>query len=175
MALLVSSTALAGYTAWTHTHPVRLEASVEIAAEPEQVWDVLTDFDAYPRWNPFLQEAEVTSAGAELRPGATLRNRMVDAGGASTFTPTVQVVEPDRELRWLGKVGPGWLADGEHRFLIEPTGHGTVRLIQSERFTGVLIPFVEGYLKDNTLPQFHAMNQALKERAEHLATRADDS
>ncbi|MFD0690232.1 hypothetical protein [Actinomadura fibrosa] len=36
-----------------------------------------------------------------------------------TFTPRVLTDVPGKELRWLGKLGPGWIADGEHRFTIE--------------------------------------------------------
>ncbi|GGL05776.1 SRPBCC domain-containing protein [Streptomyces flaveus] len=161
--------ALGGYAWWTHTHPVRLTASVEIQAAPEQVWDVLTDFSAYPQWNPFVTRAEVTSDDGRLRPGATLRNRMEQGGGTSTFTPDVLVASPGKELRWLGKVGPGWLVDAEHRFLIERTGPRTVRLTQSEDFTGTLVPFAESQLRNETLPQFHAMNEALKKRVEAMA------
>ncbi|WP_199923275.1 SRPBCC family protein [Streptomyces sp. NRRL S-813] len=93
--------ALGGYAVWTHTHPVRLTASIEIEADPEQVWAVLTDFGAYPRWNPFLAEAAVTSDDG-LRPGATMRNRLEHKGGAGTFTPTVLKASAGRELRRLG-------------------------------------------------------------------------
>ncbi|MGW0083695.1 SRPBCC family protein [Streptomyces sp. NPDC003393] len=162
--------ALGGYAVWTHTHPVRLTASIEIEADPEQVWAVLTDFDSYPRWNPFLTEAVVTSDDG-LRPGATMRNRLEQKGEAGTFTPTVLTVSTGRELRWLGKVGPGWIGDGEHRFVIERTGRGTVRFTQSEKFSGVAVPFAADSLRNDTLPQFRAMNSALKERVEQLAAR----
>lgn len=48
-------------------------------------------------------------------------------GGTTTFTPVVLAVRPDREIRWIGKVGPGWIFDGEHTLLIEPLGAGRVR------------------------------------------------
>jgi hypothetical protein len=152
---------LAGYTAWTNTRPYTLEASIEIAATPEQVWAILTDLPAYPEWNPFI----VSSTG-KVQQGATLTNRMRDTDGeTTTFTPTVLAVKPGRELRWLGKIGPGGIVDGEHSFLIQPIGPGRVRLTQHEDFTGVLIPFFQHRLATNTLPQFRAMNTALAQRA----------
>ncbi|WP_328894615.1 SRPBCC domain-containing protein [Streptomyces sp. NBC_00236] len=159
---------LGGYTVWSNTHPVRLTTSIEMEASPDEVWQVLTDLPAYPQWNPFLISARVTSEGGRLEEGATLRNVMRDRTGDSTFTPEVLTLEPGRELRWLGKMGPGWIADGEHRFVIEEIGGGRVRLTQSESFTGVAVPFYEGRLRNDTLPQFRAMNEALARRVEAL-------
>ncbi|MBW8485195.1 SRPBCC domain-containing protein [Actinomadura parmotrematis] len=159
---------LGGYTVWANLHAVRLNASIEIQATPEEVWQVLTDFTAYPQWNPFLTSAQVTSPGGRLGKGARLRIVMHDASGDSTFTPQVLTDIPGRELRWLGKIGPGWIGDGEHRFTIEQIRPGRVRLTQSERFTGVAVPFAQGMLKSNTLPQFQAMNRALAQRVETL-------
>jgi hypothetical protein len=166
--LLTLGIALAGYTVWTNTQPVRLTTSVEIQATPEEVWAVLTDFSAYPQWNPFITSAEVTSPGG-LEPGATLRNNLHDASGDTVFIPEVLVADPGQELRWLGKVGPGWIVDGEHAFQIERIGPDRVRLTQSEDFTGVLVPFIQGQLHNQTLPQFEAMNQALAQQV--AATR----
>ncbi|WP_371629565.1 SRPBCC domain-containing protein [Streptomyces sp. NBC_00341] len=166
--LLVAGAALlallAGYTGWTNTHPVRLEASIEIEASPDEVWQVLTDLPAYPRWNPFITSTKVTSDGGRLEVGATLRNVMHDRTGDTVFEPELLAVEPGRELRWIGKMGPGWIADGEHRFVIEETGDHRVRLTQSESFTGVAVPFVASQLRSGTLPQFRAMNEALARR-----------
>ncbi|MFE6039658.1 SRPBCC family protein [Streptomyces sp. NPDC056452] len=159
---------LAGYSVWANVHPVRLEASTEIEATPEEVWRVLTDVSAYAQWNPFMTSAEVTSPGGRLEEGARMRIVMHDDTGDSTFTPEILTVTPDEELRWLGKMGPGWIADGEHRFTIEELGSGRVRLTQSERFTGIAVPFFEGRLKSDTLPQFRAMNEHLAQRAEAL-------
>ncbi|MET7479246.1 SRPBCC domain-containing protein [Streptomyces sp. NPDC005648] len=160
--------ACGGYALWTNTHPVRLSASVEIHAAPEQVWRVLTDFSAYPQWNPYVTRAEITSDDGRLRPGARMRNRLEGDGDPATFTPEIVEARPGRELSWLGKVGPGWIVDAEHRFVIERTGPDRVRLTQSESFTGVLVPFTESSLHSGTLPSFRAMNAALKERVESV-------
>jgi hypothetical protein len=153
-------TIVAGYAIWTNARPYTLQASIQIAATPQQVWAVLADLDAYHQWNPFI-----TSSSGALRVGATLTNRMHDATGDTTFTPVVQVVEPGRELRWLGRVGPGGLFDGQHTFTIKRLGPGRVLFTQREDFTGVLIPFFRHRLHADTLPQFRAMNAALAQQA----------
>ncbi len=71
------------------------------------------------------------------------------------------VVEPGRELRWIGKVGPGGIFDGEHTFTIKQIRPGLVLFTQREDFTGVAIPFYEQRLHDDTLPMFRAMDAAL--------------
>ncbi len=90
---------------------------------------------------------------------------MRDSTGTTTFTPVVLAVRPDRELRWIGRVGPGGIFDGEHSFQIQPLGRGRIRFTQREQFTGVAIPFYEHRLHADTLPQFRAMNAALARRA----------
>jgi hypothetical protein len=147
---------LAGYATWTNTRPYTLQASTEINATPQRVWAILTDLRAYQQWNPFI----ISSSGT-VRVGSTLTNQMHEATGTTIFTPTVLIVQPDRELRWIGKVGPGYLFDGEHTFTIQPIGPGRVRFTQRENFTGAAIPFFEHQLHADTLPQFRAMNAAL--------------
>src|SRR6202022_3919871 len=151
---------LAGYAVWTNTRPYTLQASIQIASTPQRVWAVLTDLPAYRRWNPFI-----ISASGRVQVGATLTNRMHDTTGDTTFTPTVLVVEPGRELRWVGKVGPGGIFDGQHTFTITQIAPGRVLLTQREDFSGVAVPFYEGRLHADTLPQFRAMNAALAREA----------
>ena len=138
-----------------------LQTSIEIDAPPERVWQVLTDFDSYPDWNPFIR-----SAVGKPEVGAKLENRLEPPGGrAMTFKPTVLVAEPGRELRWLGRLLLPGIFDGEHIFRIEPLEGGRARFIQAERFTGLLVPLFSGTLEKTRLG-FEAMNEALRQRAE---------
>ncbi|WP_410656984.1 SRPBCC family protein [Amycolatopsis sp. lyj-112] len=155
---------LTGYTIWSNVRVVTLTASLDIPAPADRVWAVLTDFRSYPGWNPFMVSAEVASPDGTLAVDATLRIVLRDAGGDMSFEPTVLAVEPGKELRWLGKLGPGWIADGEHEFTLQALGPDSTRLVQTERFTGVAVPFAESTLRD-TERQFDAMNRALAIRA----------
>ena len=35
-----------------------LSSEIEIDASPDRVWSVLTDFAAYPDWNPFIRRLD---------------------------------------------------------------------------------------------------------------------
>ena len=135
---------------------------IEIQATAERVWQLLTDFASFPQWNPFIRRAN-----GDARAGARL-NVHIQPSGASgmTFQPTVLKAEPNRELRWLGRLVIPGLFDGEHIFTIEPVGEGRVRFTQREIFTGLLVPLLARGLDTNTRRGFEEMNQALKARAE---------
>ncbi|HKE98256.1 MAG TPA: SRPBCC domain-containing protein [Actinomycetes bacterium] len=140
----------------------QLRAQIDIHATPERVWQVLTDFGAYPKWNPFITRAE-----GSLRRGERLTVRLQPVGGRGmTFRPTVLEATPAVRLRWLGHLLVTGVFDGEHSFTIQPLGGGRVRLVQQEDFHGLLVPLLAGSLDRRTLPAFERMNQALKRRAE---------
>ena len=42
-----------------------------IDTKPEKVWEVLTDFENYPTWNPFIQNI-LENKKLELREGQSL-------------------------------------------------------------------------------------------------------
>ena len=137
-----------------------ISASIDIAAAPERVWAVLADLHAYPEWNPFIR-----SASGQLAVGARLTLWLVPAEGrAMTFRPTVLAARPGELLRWIGRLIVPGIFDGTHQFALEDLG-GRTRLIQSETFRGLLVPFT-GKTIARTEADFHALNRALKERAE---------
>jgi hypothetical protein len=145
-----------------------LRTEINIAASPEAVWSVLTDFAAFPQWNPFI-----TEASGEQKVGGKLRIRVATTSGKGmVFKPTVLACETNRELRWLGRLGIPGLFDGEHGFTLEPIGDGRTRLTQREVFTGLLVPLLARSLEDGTKKGFEAMNLALKERAEKKVASA---
>lgn len=140
----------------------RLDTEIRIAATPEEVWAVLTDFPAYPDWNPFVR-----SVAGELRIGRRLRVRLEPPGmKGMTLRPKVIAVDPPRAFGWLGHLSVPGLFDGEHSFEIEPVAAGGVRFVQSEEFGGVLVPLLWRMLEEKTRSGFEAMNAALRRRVE---------
>jgi hypothetical protein len=139
-----------------------VETEITINAPIERVWSLLTDFPAYPRWNPFVRSIEGRpEAGTKLK----VFVQPVGSRGMR-FTPTVLVVERQRELRWKGKVFMSGLFDGEHYFKLEPQPDGSVLFQQGETFTGLLVPLFKGSLDGATKQGFVAMNAALRREAE---------
>lgn len=138
-----------------------IRTDIPIDAPPETVWQVLTDFSRYPEWNPFIPTAQGT-----VREGETITVRIEPPGGQGmTFRPRLQRVDPNRELRWLGRLLLPKLFDGEHVFELHPREGGT-RFVHRETFSGLLVPLLWGSMKDPTRRGFEAMNEALKAHAE---------
>jgi len=138
-----------------------LRSQIEIDAPPERVWSVLTHFDGYPDWNPFIR-----SLAGRCEVGAKLAVRIEPPGARPmTFKPTIRAAAPARELRWLGRLFVPGLFDGEHRLEIEPLEKGRSRFVQSESFSGLLVPLFSRTLAA-TQRGFEQMNVALKRRVE---------
>lgn len=134
---------------------------VDIEAVPERVWGALTSFDYYPDWNPFIRQAS-----GRLQVGETLTLRMFPSQGKPmTFRPTVLAVDPQRELRWIGRLVLPGVFDGEHSFKLSPIEGGATRLVQAERFSGALVPFVRAVV-ERTVNDFDRLNRALKNYVE---------
>jgi len=137
-----------------------LRTEIEIDAPPERVWAALLDFPSFPEWNPFIRTIRGTPAvGSRLE---------VTLGASGTtpmsFRPTVRAVVPNRELRWLGRVGLPRIFDGEHIFELTPIGPNRTRFVQRERFRGLFVPILAKSLDRDARRGFEEMNLALAER-----------
>ena len=82
------------------------------------------------------------------------------------MTPTVLALETEKEFRWIGHLLFPGLFDGEHKFELIDNNNGTTTFVQSEKFTGILVPLFRKMLDVNTRNGFSLMNEKLKELAE---------
>ncbi|MDV7698329.1 SRPBCC domain-containing protein [Chryseobacterium soli] len=137
----------------------KIETQIIINAAPQKVWEILTDFNNYPNWNPFIK-----SISGSINIGSTLKVTIEpEEGKGMTFKPLVQSSVKKKELSWLGKLLFKGIFDGKHKFQLIDNGNGTTTFIQSEEFSGILVPFIN---LDKTAEGFNKMNQSLKEQAE---------
>ena len=137
-----------------------------INATAEHVWTVLTDFDRYQDWNPFIK-----SILGQPHVGETITVSITPPDGKGmTFKPTVLAFEQNKEFRWIGKLWFKGIFDGEHKFELVDNGDGTTTFHHSEHFNGLLVGLLEKQLENNTRRGFELMNESLKNRVESNIT-----
>ena len=102
-----------------------------------------------------------------MKVGSQLKVLIEPPGGkAMTFKPTVKILEPKTEFRWLGNLLMPGIFDGEHIFQLEQINDNKTKFIQRENFNGLLVPLFWKSLNSNTRRGFEDMNIALKEKVE---------
>jgi len=146
-------------------HEIR--TNIEIKASAGLVWAILTDFSTYKRWNPFIR-----AVVGQPQTGNSIQVTLQPQGeAATTFRPTLTHVREPRELRWFERWPVPGFYSAEHRFSIESLPEGGVRFGQTQRCSGMLVPFLRRRLQRTSTPAFHAMNAALKVRAERVESQ----
>ena len=140
--------------------PNTFTTRVDIEAPPAQVWAVLTDFSAYPIWNPFIYPVK----GAP-RPGSLLEMTIHHGTRSIPYQAIVAVVRPNRELAL--RIPTVEIVEIIFDFTIEPLRAGRARLTVRERHTGVAV-LVAGVLLGDIQSGLDAMTKAARDRAELL-------
>lgn len=132
---------------------------IKIDASPETVWNVITDFEAFPQWNPMTPAMK-----GDVALGAKLKGTLGLGPLTVPFFPRLLTVDAPGELRWKGGVPGAFIAD--HRFIIEAAPGGGSILRHHEEFSGAFA--VKGPT-EKTANGVHAkFNAACKQRAESL-------
>ncbi|MFW6289546.1 MAG: SRPBCC family protein [Mariniphaga sp.] len=139
----------------------KIETEVTIEATAKKVWQVLTNFEDYPKWNPFIRRISGSRQEGEklevfLKPPESK---------GMTFHPKVKKSEPGKEFSWKGRLGLPGIFDGEHYFIIKEVSSKRTHLTHGEKFSGLLIPFM-GNIFDKTREGFELMNKTLKKECE---------
>lgn len=135
--------------------PAVASAQVEVDADPETVWEVLTSIDDWPSWNPDVRSAS-------LDEGLTEGSRFRWKAGPGTITSTLQRIERPRLIAWTGTTF-GVKAVHVHR--LEPRGEGTV--VQSEEsWEGIPVRIFRRRMQ-------RTLDQALGPGLDHLKAEAE--
>lgn len=135
--------------------PVLAAGEIEIASEPEAVWDVLTDFAAWPSWNPDVKSMAFEGGLAE---GAEFRWK----AGPGTITSTIRRVERPLLIGWTGKT-LGMSA--VHVYRLERRDGGTL-VTTEESFDGPIARLARRPLRRMLAASLEGGLRALKTRVE---------
>ena len=122
-----------------------------------------------PDWNPVeIQAKGVAVVGAAFEHTGKLPGRK-----PRTFKARIIEATPPRALAWKGHIVVPGAFDVHHHFEIDPLDDDRSRLRQFEHFSGLLIPFMLGVLRD-TQAAFELANKAIKQRAESLGRKREN-
>jgi hypothetical protein len=138
-----------------------IRTEIEINASAEKVWQILSDFEKFPVWNPF-----VIKVLGELKVNEILKIEVqLPESRLLKFTPKVLVAEPNKELRWVGTM-PFGMFRGEHFYQIEPISANKIRFVHGEHFSGWTVGLTWKLLGKSIEKGYKIMNEALKKQAE---------
>ena len=141
-----------------HKH---IKTEVIINAAKEKVWTLLTNFESYPLWNPFIVAIE-----GQLKQGARLKVKIKSQGKTMSFKPVVQNCKPLYSFTWMGQLFVKGVFDGYHYFEIEEIKTDQIKFTQGEKFSGLLSNYIFNKIGVETKNNFIRMNDALKQLSE---------
>src|SRR5688572_11112488 len=98
--------------------------SLDIAAPPERVYELVSDITRMGEWSPETVSCKWTRGATGPAVGARFKARNKGKRGPAWFnTPVVTVAEPGREFAF-NRSGPG-IGSYTWRYVLEPTATGT--------------------------------------------------
>jgi hypothetical protein len=116
--------------------PVKAYGQVNIEATERLVWEVMTDIERWPRWNP---DVKAVSFWGALAPGTEFRWKVT--GG--TITSRFQRVEAPTLLAWSGRLSPLGV-EAVHVWRLEAPGGGVTTVRTEESWNGFAVRLLRG-------------------------------
>jgi uncharacterized protein YndB with AHSA1/START domain len=144
--------------------PVVGSAEIEIAADAETVWEVLTDVNGWPGWNPDVKSVALVGEVAE---GAEFRWKT----GSGTITSRFERLDRPRLAAWTGRV---FGIEAVHVWRLEPRNGGTV-VHTEESFGGLIAGLLRRPLRKTLAKALDSGTRALKAEAERRAAERAES
>ncbi len=119
--------------------PVKAKESIQIDADPEKVWNILSDINNWDKWNSDIKYAKLNG---ELKAGTTFNWN----NGGNKIKSTLHTVTPFKEIGWSGKAFGSFAI---HNFTLSNV-NGKTELLIEESMEGLLMRLFRGFMQ-NTL------------------------
>jgi hypothetical protein len=151
---------------------IEIKETVEVNEPIGKVWEFLTDFAAYPDWNPYIKKVT-----GEFKVNASLWVQI-----HYPFWPPIIVklqvaaISPPYSFSWSGKfIFPGWL-DGLFLVVLYPISPEKTRIAIKERLEGILlfppfIPVLEAQIRISIQKMCDAIAFYFSTRSENYAKK----
>lgn len=130
-----------------------------INAPITKVWNILTDTDRYPDWNP-----SVAKVWGTLKEGRLIFAHILPL--KNVFPLQVTSLKEEQELIWKGTVLSGGIMQGEHYYQLKDLGNGSTELQHGERFTGLVSTLIPTLMLSRLQTNYKYHNEKLKVIAE---------
>lgn len=138
-----------------------IRTEITINAPAKKVWQVFTDFGAYPTWNPYIVKLEGTLQEGERMQATVAR----PDGTTSALSPKVRELKVGERLEMRNEVLGGIVMGANHIFEVKGNPDGSTTFVQAMTLDGFATYKIDTEMLKK---QFEAMNKALKSKAEAL-------
>jgi hypothetical protein len=133
-----------------------------IDARPQRVWELLTDADGYPSWNP-----AVVSLNGRIADGETIK-LVATVNPGRTFTLAVSGVEPPSAMVWSDGMPLG-LFRAVRTFSLRTVDFDRTEFSMQERYSGPMAGLIVRAIPDLS-ESFAQFADGLKDAAESGAS-----
>ena len=138
--------------------PVIARGEIEINADPETIWNVITDIEGWPDWNPDVKNASLEGNVAK---GSKFRWK----ASSVTITSIFQKVDKPRFLGWTGKTMG---IEALHTWKFEPKNGKTLAKTE-ESWEGPLTHVMKSRTQHMLQKSIDSALQYLKKEAERIS------
>ena len=142
----------------------KTEGDIEIEATPEEIMEVLTDYEAYPRWAQGIKKTAVRKKDSRGR-GKEVYMEASSMGVGARYTLTYTYRAGNGGMSWTSKEASGAVKEIDGEYALEPVDDQKTRV--TYRTTMELAIKVPGIMKRQAERQIIGTAlQGLKKRVE---------
>jgi hypothetical protein len=126
------------FTQSTSAFSMQSAVEINIRANIETIWSILTNAKDFPQWNSTVRKIE-----GQIKEGQQIRMHIT--GSSRVFALAVSDLVHNERMTWSSGSS---LFNGVRTFKVGPHGDGTSDFKMEEHFSGLMLPLIKGSLPD---------------------------